>query len=86
MMLKVDESNIENANKLEKMGGEVRNFPFEGVRLQIVDEKKTLLAVNNPSLPYERVALEVEDEKFSKSMKYMFEGVWDKAKSLEEKV
>lgn len=82
MMVEVTDENRERVMKSKEMGVKLRDSPFEGLRLQIVDEENTLIAVDKPSMIFERAALIVEDENFSKSMKKMFESVWEKQEKV----
>lgn len=82
MMVTVTQENRQRVKRAQDIGIDLKDSPFEGIRLHVVDEEKTLIAVNKPSMIFERAALIVEDEDFSRSVKRMFNSVWEKQKEI----
>jgi len=76
---KYDEENQEFLKNLEKNGLEIRHFPDWGFHLQIADGEKSLLAVNNPQNPGERITVKINSSGLSKALRDYFYSVWDKS-------
>lgn len=76
---KYDKENQEFLKNLEKNGLEIRHFPDWGFHLQIVDSEKSLLAVNNPQNPGERITVKINSTGLSKALRDYFYSVWDKS-------
>jgi len=76
---KYDKENQEFLKNLEKNGLEIRHFPDWGFHLQIVDGEKSLLAVNNPKNPRERITVKINSSGLSKALRDYFYSVWEKS-------
>jgi sugar-specific transcriptional regulator TrmB len=76
---KYDKENQEFLENLKKNGLEVRHFPDWGFHLQVVDGEKSLLAVNNPKNPEERISIKIYSTGLSKALRDYFYSVWEKA-------
>jgi sugar-specific transcriptional regulator TrmB len=76
---KYDKDNQEFLSNLKKNGLEIRHFPDWGFHLQVVDTEKSLLAVNNPQNPGERITVKINSTGLSKALRDYFYSVWEKA-------
>jgi len=76
---KYDEENQEFIENLKKNGLEIRHFPDWGFHLQVVDGNESLLALNNPQNPEERITVKINSLGFSKALRDYFYSVWEKA-------
>ena len=76
---KYDKDNQEFLSNLKKNGLEIRHYPDWGFHLQVVDTKKSLLAVNNPQNPGERITVKINSAGLSKALRDYFYSVWEKA-------
>lgn len=76
---KYDKENQEFLKNLKKNGLEIRHFPDWGFHLQIVDGEKSLLVVNNPQNPEERITVKINSFGLSKALRDYFYSVWEKA-------
>lgn len=63
-------------------GVKIRHYPIENLRLIVVDGKKTLIALVDPDLPYNRAMLSIESEVFSKAIRELYLALWDKSKPI----
>jgi len=76
---KYDKENKEFIENLKKNGMEIRHFPDWGFHLQVVDSEKSLLTVNNPTNPEERITVKINSSGLSKALRDYFYSVWEKA-------
>lgn len=76
---KYDKENQEFLKNLRKNGLEIRHFPDWGFHLQVVDGEKSLLVVNNPQNPGERITIKIHSFGLSKALRDYFYSVWEKA-------
>lgn len=76
---KFDKENQEFLTNLKKNGLEIRHFPDWGFHLQVVDGKKSLLTINNPQKPSERITVRINSTGLSKALRDYFYSVWEKA-------
>ncbi|PJC81600.1 hypothetical protein CO007_03810 [Candidatus Roizmanbacteria bacterium CG_4_8_14_3_um_filter_36_10] len=76
---KYDKDNQEFLFNLKKNGLEIRHFPDWGFHLQVVDSEKSLLTVNNPTNPEERITVKINSPGLSKALRDYFYSVWEKA-------
>jgi sugar-specific transcriptional regulator TrmB len=76
---KYDKENKEFLENLKKNGLEIRHFPDWGFHLQVVDGEKSLLAVNNPQNPKERITVKINSLGLSKALRDYFYSIWEKA-------
>ncbi|MBU0976460.1 MAG: helix-turn-helix domain-containing protein [Patescibacteria group bacterium] len=74
-----DEKNQEFLENLQKNGLKVRHFPDWGFHLVVVDDKDTLLSINNEKEIDKRVTMLFRNRGFSKAMGSYFASVWGKA-------
>ena len=76
---KYDKENQEFIENLKKNGLQIRHFPDWGFHLQVVDSEKSLLTVNNPTNPEERITVKINSSGLSKALRDYFYSVWEKA-------
>lgn len=76
---KYDKENRDLLKNWQKMGWEIRHYPDWGFHLIVFDGQNSLLAVNNPEDPRERVGMQIFSPGLSKALRDYFYSVWEKA-------
>lgn len=76
---KYDETNKAVLESFKQNGLHVRHYPDWGFHLVVYDGKKSLIMVNNPSDPEERVGIKFYSQGLSKALRDYFYSVWEKA-------
>ena len=65
------------------LGVEVRDYPIEGLRVNLIDEKLCLLlTLVDESLPYNGATITIESPVFCNGIKKMFNSLWEKAEII----
>jgi sugar-specific transcriptional regulator TrmB len=71
-----------NAKEELKKGVPVKYFPFEELRLKIIDGDKAVLTIINPENPKDKLGVFIESKEFAHAMEYYYDMVWKKAKKI----
>jgi sugar-specific transcriptional regulator TrmB len=71
------EETKENIRKWLSIGAEIREFPNEGVAIDIIDEKQVVIGLIKSD-----ITLVINDEAFCKMMKSLFENSWNGSKEI----
>lgn len=79
LIVSINKENEKNVKRYLRAGVEIRDYPIHGLRMLIMDEKYTILTLVDPSLPYERVTISIENKIFAKAMKQFYILLWEKA-------
>lgn len=82
MIIPLNKENEGFAKEMIKIGINIRSYPIEGLRLNIVDGKICILTLVDESLSYERTTIRIENPVFCKAMKHLFNALWEKAKPI----
>ena len=76
---KYDKDNQEFLSNLKKTALRFVIILIGVFHLQVVDTKKSLLAVNNPQNTGERITVKINSDGLSKALRDYFYSVWEKA-------
>lgn len=79
---KYDNDNKDLLLSWKKMGWDVRHYPDGGFHVSIFDQKKSFLAVNNPTDTSERTTIQIFSEDFSNALREYFFSIWKKADEI----
>ena len=78
-----DTTNLKkNAKQEVKKGIKIKYFPFEELRLKIIDGNKAALTIINPENPKDRVALFIESKELADALEHYYDKVWKKAEKV----
>ncbi len=77
-----------NAKEESKRGNRGKNvisvkyYPFEELRLKVIDGDKAVITIINPENPKDRIGVFIESREFAKAMEHYYDAVWKKAEKI----
>jgi len=83
MIVPIDDTNIDTAKKLVKLGVQLRNYPLKkNMRLHIVDGKFAMITVVGKN-GKERSIIKINQKESVLTLREMYLSLWDKSKDIE---
>jgi sugar-specific transcriptional regulator TrmB len=82
LAISVNEKTLEWMKEDIRDGVEVRYFPVDDIRIQVMDEEESRVSVVNPKDTRDRVTIYFHHGEMSKHLKSYFDTLWNKAKKV----